>query len=94
MVGISVPNRPGAPRGTAGIMPRGRDRWHRTGPLAIVRCRARYWEDGWARWTAGPYTLGHSWYSETHVISATYADGRDSRTAGIVPGTIGGIRRR
>ena len=29
------------------------------------------------------------------MISATYPDGRgDGRTAGIVPGTIGGIRRR
>ena len=37
----SVPNGPGAPRGTAGIMPRGRDGWHRTGPLAVVRCRAK-----------------------------------------------------
>ena len=46
----SVPNRPGAPRGTAGIMPRGREGWHRTGPLAVVRCRAKYWEDGQARW--------------------------------------------
>ena len=42
----SVPNRPGAPRGTAGIMPRGRDGWHRTGPLAVVRCRAKSSGDG------------------------------------------------
>ena len=38
------------PRGAAGIMPRGRGGWHRTGPLAVVRCRAKYWEDGRARW--------------------------------------------
>ena len=38
--------------------------------------------------TPGPYTLGLSGYSETHVISATHAEGRgDGRTAGIVRGT-------
>jgi len=38
--------------------------------------------------------LGHSYYSETHVISATYVDGRgDGRTAGIARGAVGGIRR-
>ena len=56
----SVPNRPGAPRGTAGIMPRGRDGWHRTGPLAVVRCRAKSFGTAGLAGTAGPYTLGHS----------------------------------
>ena len=79
----SVPNRPGAPRETAGIMPRGRDGWHRTGPLAVVRCRAKYWEDGRAMLDGRALHARLSWYSETHMISATYPDGRgDGRTAG------------
>ena len=39
----------GGPTGTAEIMPRGRDGWHRTGPLAVVRCRAKYSGDGRTR---------------------------------------------
>jgi len=36
----SVPNCLGVPRGTTGIMPRGRDGQGGMGPLAVVRCRA------------------------------------------------------
>ena len=68
----SVSNRPEAPRGTAGIMPRGRDGWHRTRPLAVVRCRAKSSGDGRAL-HARPFLV---YGSETHVILPTYADGR------------------
>ena len=40
VLGYSVPNRPGAPRGTAGMVPGGRGGWRRTGPLALVGCGA------------------------------------------------------
>ena len=61
-----LPNRSGAPRGAAGIIPRGRDGEGGTRPLAVVRCRANYSGDRRALHVRPFLVYG----SEIHVIAA------------------------
>ena len=80
--------------GTSGMTPRRRDGTRRDGTASRRPVQGKGSRE--MRDLVGPPgpMLGFSRDSKTHGTVAVYADGRgDKRTAGIVRGAIGGIRR-